>query len=54
MREVFVTGNTVIDAIDVYFDKVREVEAKVVEQIKFGEYALATFHRLRTWITRRP
>jgi UDP-N-acetylglucosamine 2-epimerase (non-hydrolysing) len=43
--EVFVTGNTVVDAMDMYFDKVREVEAKVMEQIRFGEYALVTFHR---------
>jgi len=43
--EIFVTGNTVIDAIDMYFDKVKEVEAKVMEQIRFGEYALVTFHR---------
>jgi UDP-N-acetylglucosamine 2-epimerase (non-hydrolysing) len=43
--EIFVTGNTVIDAIDMYFDKVKEVEARVMEQIRFDEYALVTFHR---------
>jgi len=43
--EIFVTGNTVIDAIDMYFDKVREVEDKVLSQIKFKEYVLVTFHR---------
>jgi UDP-N-acetylglucosamine 2-epimerase (non-hydrolysing) len=43
--EVFVTGNTVIDAIDMYFDKVKEVEARVMEQIRFDEYVLVTFHR---------
>jgi UDP-N-acetylglucosamine 2-epimerase (non-hydrolysing) len=43
--EVFVTGNTVIDAIDMYFDRVKEVEKKVLEKIKFSEYALVTFHR---------
>ena len=43
--EVFVTGNTVIDAVDMYFDKVREVEDKVLEQLKFSDYALVTFHR---------
>jgi UDP-N-acetylglucosamine 2-epimerase (non-hydrolysing) len=43
--EIFVTGNTVIDAIDMYFDKVKEVEARVMEQIRFGEHALVTFHR---------
>jgi len=43
--EVFVTGNTVIDAIDTYFDRVREVEPRVLEDVRFGEYALVTFHR---------
>jgi UDP-N-acetylglucosamine 2-epimerase (non-hydrolysing) len=43
--EVYVTGNTVIDAIDIYFDKVLEAERQVLEQIKFSEYALVTFHR---------
>ncbi|RLG83520.1 MAG: UDP-N-acetylglucosamine 2-epimerase (non-hydrolyzing) [Thermoprotei archaeon] len=43
--EIFVTGNTVIDAVDMYFDKVREVEDKVLQQLKFDEYALVTFHR---------
>jgi len=42
---VFVTGNTVIDAVDMYFDKVREVEDKVLSELKFKEYALVTFHR---------
>jgi UDP-N-acetylglucosamine 2-epimerase (non-hydrolysing) len=43
--EIFVTGNTVIDAVDMYFDKVREVEDRVLSQVKFKEYALVTFHR---------
>lgn len=43
--EIFVTGNTVIDAIDTYFDRVKEVEPKVLENVKFNEYALVTFHR---------
>ena len=43
--EVFVTGNTVIDAVDMYFDRVAEVEGKVLGQVGFGEYALVTFHR---------
>jgi len=43
--EVFVTGNTVIDAVDMYFDKVREVEDRVLQQLKFEEYVLVTFHR---------
>jgi UDP-N-acetylglucosamine 2-epimerase (non-hydrolysing) len=43
--EIFVTGNTVIDAVDMYFDKVEEVEDKILEQVRFSEYALVTFHR---------
>ena len=43
--EIFVTGNTVIDAVDMYFDKVREVEDRVLSQVKFNEYVLVTFHR---------
>ena len=43
--EVFVTGNTVIDAVNTYFDKVREVEDKVLQMVKFNEYVLVTFHR---------
>jgi UDP-N-acetylglucosamine 2-epimerase (non-hydrolysing) len=43
--EIFVTGNTVIDAVDMYFDRVKEAEKKVLEQVKFSEYALVTFHR---------
>lgn len=43
--EVFVTGNTVIDAIEIYFNKVLEIESKVMEKVKFDEYVLVTFHR---------
>jgi UDP-N-acetylglucosamine 2-epimerase (non-hydrolysing) len=43
--EIFVTGNTIIDAIDMYFDRVKEAERKVLEQVNFSEYALVTFHR---------
>jgi len=43
--EVFVTGNTIIDAVDMYFNKVKEVESKVLQQLKFEEFALVTFHR---------
>jgi len=43
--EIFVTGNTVIDAIDMYFNNVEEIKDKVLEQVKFDEYALVTFHR---------
>ena len=41
--EIYVTGNTVIDAIDMYIDKVKEVEERL--QPKFDQYALVTFHR---------
>jgi len=43
--EIFVTGNTIIDAVDMYFDKVNEVEGKVLQQLRFDEYILVTFHR---------
>jgi len=43
--EVFVTGNTIIDAIDIYFDRVEEVEDRVLGQVRFSEYVLVTFHR---------
>jgi UDP-N-acetylglucosamine 2-epimerase (non-hydrolysing) len=43
--EIFVTGNTVIDSVDMYFDNVKDVEDKVLEQVKFSEYAIVTFHR---------
>jgi len=43
--EIYVVGNTVIDALEIYFGKVIEVEDKVMEQVKFSEYALVTFHR---------
>jgi len=45
LGEIFVTGNTVIDAVDMYFDKVREVEDRVLSELKFKEYILVTFHR---------
>lgn len=43
--EVYVTGNTIIDALDMYFDKVREIEQQVLEKVRFDEYILVTFHR---------
>jgi UDP-N-acetylglucosamine 2-epimerase (non-hydrolysing) len=43
--EVFVTGNTIIDAVDAYFSMVEGVEGKVLSQVRFSEYALVTFHR---------
>jgi len=45
MGQIYVTGNTVIDAIDMYFDRVEEVEDRVLEQVRFNEYVLVTFHR---------
>ena len=43
--EVYVTGNTVIDALDMYFDKVKDIEQHVLEKVKYNEYILVTFHR---------
>ena len=43
--EIYVTGNTIIDSLDIYFSKVKEIEQKILEKIKFDNYALATFHR---------
>ncbi|RLI43851.1 UDP-N-acetylglucosamine 2-epimerase (non-hydrolyzing) [Candidatus Bathyarchaeota archaeon] len=43
--EIHVTGNTVIDALDIYFDRVKEVEQQVLEKIRFNDYILVTFHR---------
>ena len=43
--EVHVTGNTVIDAIDAYIGKVKEVEDEVLSMVPFEEYAVVTFHR---------
>ncbi len=45
LGQIYVTGNTVIDAIDLYFDRVAEVENNVLEKVKYDEFALATFHR---------
>ncbi|MEM4452819.1 MAG: UDP-N-acetylglucosamine 2-epimerase (non-hydrolyzing) [Desulfurococcaceae archaeon] len=45
LGQIYVTGNTVIDSLEIYFDKVLEVERVVLEQLKFDEYALVTFHR---------
>jgi UDP-N-acetylglucosamine 2-epimerase (non-hydrolysing) len=41
--EIYVTSNTVIDAIDMYFDKVKEAEERI--QPKYDQYVLVTFHR---------
>lgn len=43
--KIIVTGNTVIDALDIYFDRVREVEEHVLSEIDYDEYILVTFHR---------
>ncbi|MBO3798464.1 MAG: UDP-N-acetylglucosamine 2-epimerase (non-hydrolyzing) [Thermoproteota archaeon] len=42
---IHVTGNTVIDALNLYLGRVRELEDKVMGQVKFTDYILATFHR---------
>jgi len=43
--EVFLTGNTVIDAVEMYIKKVLDIEKTVLERIRFDEYGLVTFHR---------
>lgn len=43
--EIYVTGNTVIDAVSMYFNKVKEIEDEVMSSVKFNDYALLTFHR---------
>ncbi|RLG81950.1 MAG: UDP-N-acetylglucosamine 2-epimerase (non-hydrolyzing) [Thermoprotei archaeon] len=43
--EIFVTGNTIIDALDMYFNRINEVEDNILNIIKFNEYILVTFHR---------
>jgi len=43
--EIYVTGNTVIDALDLYFNRLEEVEQEVLKKIKFDDYILVTFHR---------
>jgi len=45
LGQIYVTGNTVIDALDMYFNRVTEIEDKVLEQVKFDEYVLITLHR---------
>ena len=40
--EVYVTGNTIIDAINIYFNKIND---EILNLIKFTEYGLVTFHR---------
>lgn len=45
LGQIYVTGNTVIDSLEIYFEKVLEVETSVLNQVKFNEYALVTFHR---------
>lgn len=45
LGQIYVTGNTVIDALDTYFSRVLEVEGRVLEQVRFDEYVLITLHR---------
>lgn len=42
--EVYVTGNTVIDAV-IQHMPIAEERSKIMKQVKFEEYALATAHR---------
>lgn len=42
--KVFVTGNTVVDAIRLYIRKA-EFESQIMQEIDFDEFALVTFHR---------
>jgi len=43
--EIFITGNTIIDTINMYFQKISEVEDRILQQLRFVEYALVTLHR---------
>jgi UDP-N-acetylglucosamine 2-epimerase (non-hydrolysing) len=43
--EIYVTGNTIIDALDKYLDLAEEKAEKVLQEIPFDEFALVTFHR---------
>ncbi len=43
--KIFVTGNTVIDAIKKYLPIALKKASDIITQIKFDEYAIVTFHR---------
>ena len=43
--EIFVTGNTVIDAVNLFIDEALSIENTVMEKVNFIEYGLVTFHR---------
>jgi len=43
--EIYVTGNTVIDAIEIYFDNVKNAEEHILSKVRFERFALVTFHR---------
>ncbi len=43
--EIYVTGNTIIDALDRYLDLAEERAQKVLDEIPFDKFALVTFHR---------
>jgi len=45
LGQVHVTGNTVIDALEMFFEKVVETETKILEHVKFDNYISVTFHR---------
>jgi UDP-N-acetylglucosamine 2-epimerase (non-hydrolysing) len=42
--KIFVTGNTVVDAVKHYI-RVADKKSAIMEKVKFEEYALVTFHR---------
>ncbi|NPA85392.1 MAG: UDP-N-acetylglucosamine 2-epimerase (non-hydrolyzing) [Crenarchaeota archaeon] len=43
--EIYVTGNTIIDALDRYLSVAEERSREVLESIPFDEFGLVTFHR---------
>ena len=43
--KVYVTGNTVIDSIELYTKKILDAEGDVLSKVRFDEYGLVTFHR---------
>ncbi|ABU81805.1 UDP-N-acetylglucosamine 2-epimerase [Ignicoccus hospitalis KIN4/I] len=43
--EIYVTGNTVIDALDRYMGLAEERSKEVLEKVPFDEFGVVTFHR---------
>ena len=42
---IYVTGNTIIDALNIYFNYVNYVEKNIDNIVKFDKFLLVTFHR---------